>query len=68
MVKIKKYKVPMMSFGKSFQMVYSSTPLTIGWTVPFRGQKSLWPPLKVSFLCRDHLESLNWPHLVICQG
>jgi len=24
----------MMLFGKSFRMVYSLTPLTIGWTVP----------------------------------
>ncbi len=25
-------------------------------------------PQKVSILCWDHLESLNWPHLVIWQG
>ncbi len=33
-----------------------------------RGQKSLGVPQKVSILCLDHLESLNWPHLVIWQG
>jgi hypothetical protein len=33
----------------------------------FVGKKSR-APQKVSILCRDHLESLNWPHLVIWQG
>ncbi len=36
--------------------------------VPFKGPKNSRAPQKVSILCRDHLESLNWPHLVIWQG
>jgi hypothetical protein len=36
--------------------------------VPFKEPKKSWAPQKVKILCRDHLESLNWPHLVIWQG
>ncbi len=36
--------------------------------VPFKGPKKSGAPQNVSILCRDHLESLNWPHLVIWQG
>ncbi len=36
--------------------------------VPFKGPKKSWAPQKVKILCRDHLETLNWPHLVIWQG
>ena len=32
------------------------------------GPKKPRAPLKVSILCRDHLESLKWPHLVIFKG
>jgi hypothetical protein len=32
------------------------------------GVKKVLGPSKVSILYRDHLESLNWPHLVIWQG
>ena len=36
--------------------------------VPFKGPKKSRAPQKVSILCRDHLESLNWTHLMIWQG
>ncbi len=40
-------------------------PHHFSWLVPFmRPKKSR----AVSILYRDHLESLNWPHLVIWQG
>ncbi len=35
--------------------------------VPFKGPKKSWAPQKVSILCRDNLESLNRPHLMIWQ-
>ncbi len=38
------------------------------WLAPFLRPKKSRAPQKVSILCRDHLESLNWPHLVIWQG
>jgi hypothetical protein len=36
--------------------------------VQFKGPKKSRAPQKVSILYRDHLKSLNWPHLVIWQG
>jgi hypothetical protein len=36
--------------------------------VPFKGPKMSRASRKVKILCRNHLESLNWPHLVIWQG
>ncbi len=33
--------------------------------MPFKGPKKSRAPQKVSILCQDHLESLNWTHLVI---
>jgi hypothetical protein len=36
--------------------------------VPFKGSKKSRAPWKVLLLCRDHLESLKWPHLVIFKG
>ncbi len=33
-----------------------------------KGPQNSRAPRKVKILCRDHLESLNWPHLVIWQG
>jgi hypothetical protein len=46
-----------------FKSVSDTIPFDLS-LVPFKGPKKSLAPQKVKILCRDHLETLNWPHLV----